>query len=155
MIGQDPNLSSLEGPGNLKMQYDFRQVYASVLGQWFGAAEDEIAGKALPRHFDQLPIFKVTPSSVDAPGTIAGALQVGQNYPNPAANGTTIPIQGFLPSNGQITLYNTEGRIVLSRQIAAGATSVDLDTRALPSGTYIYELASGSARTSKTMVVRR
>lgn len=155
MIGQDPNLSSLEGPGNLKMQYDFRQVYASVLGQWFGAAEDEIAGKALPRHFDQLPIFKVTPSSVDAPGTIAGALQVGQNYPNPAANGTTIPIQGFLPSNGQITLYNTEGRIVLSRQVAAGATSVDLDTRALPSGTYIYELASGSARTSKTMVVRR
>lgn len=36
IIGTNPDLENLDN-GNLPMQHDFRQIYASVLQQWFGA----------------------------------------------------------------------------------------------------------------------
>jgi hypothetical protein len=36
-----------------------------------------------------------------------------------------------------------------------GQRSLDLDTRSIPNGTYIYELQAGSVRRRKTMVVAR
>lgn len=153
-IGNEPNLTDLEAPGNIKMQYDFRQVYASVLGQWYGATEDLISPKALPRTFQQLPIFKVTSSGVAAPENIT-TLQLGQNFPNPAKEMTTIPIDGVLTADGAtLTLYTTDGRRVLSERIGPGQRSVDIPTRSLASGTYVYELSSAGQRRSRTMVVQ-
>ncbi|MEP7218195.1 MAG: DUF1501 domain-containing protein [Bacteroidota bacterium] len=156
LFGPDPNLTDLEGPGNLKMQYDFRQVYASVLGQWFNADETLIQPKALPHHFDQIPIFKTaTINGVDSASAIAG-VQLGQNFPNPAASGTRIPIQGMISGmNARLTLYDIDGRAVLSRDVVAGETAIDLDTRTLPTGTYVYELSAAGARRAKTMIVAR
>jgi uncharacterized protein (DUF1501 family) len=34
--GANPSLTDLDKGGNLKMNYDFRQIYTSVLAQWFG-----------------------------------------------------------------------------------------------------------------------
>lgn len=153
VLGNEPNLSDLEGPGNLKMQYDFRQIYASVLGQWYGADEGLIAPNALPRHFDQLPIFEASASGVDAPMADA-ALQLGQNFPNPANSRTTIPLDGILNGDGRLTVYNAEGRAVLAQAVASGTRSVEIPTSGMASGTYIYELSSGGARRSKTMQVQ-
>lgn len=152
-IGSEPNLSDLEGQGNIKMQYDFRQVYASVLGQWYGADEGLIAPNALPRHFEQLPIFKVTASGVNTPMADA-ALQLGQNFPNPANGRTTIPLDGILNGDGRLTVYNAEGRAVMAQAVTSGARSVEIPTSGMASGTYIYELSSGGARRSKTMQVQ-
>src|SRR5207248_9899671 len=106
-------LTDLEGPGNIKMQYDFRQVYASVLGQWFGADEAQITPKALPRHFDQLPIFELEKSSVSFLDD-AGRLELGQNYPNPARSSTIIPLNGILDGAGAtLDVYSADGRRVV------------------------------------------
>jgi uncharacterized protein (DUF1501 family) len=59
IVGANSNLSDLSS-GNLKMQFDFRSVYASILGQWFGAADSEII-TALNDRFPQLDLFQ-TPS---------------------------------------------------------------------------------------------
>jgi uncharacterized protein (DUF1501 family) len=156
IFGNDPNLTDLEGPGNLKMQYDFRQLYASVLGQWFGASEEYIQPKALPRHFEQLPIFKVQSSGVGVTDTLAAAFQVGQNYPNPATSGTMIPIAGVVSGmSARLTFYNTDGREIFRQPVMPGQTSVDIDTRGLPAGAYIYELTAGPLRRSRTMIVAR
>jgi uncharacterized protein (DUF1501 family) len=153
ILGHDPDLGNLEGPGNLKMQYDFRQVYASVLGQWFGAEEDQIAPKALPRHFDQLPIFK-TEGTVSVPSETLATFQLGQNYPNPAATSTRIPVDGIAAGmDARLTLYDMNGRELLARPVAPGETSVELSARSLPSGTYVYELAAGGVRRTRTMIV--
>lgn len=152
-IGDEPNLSDLEGAGNIKMQFDFRQIYASVLGQWYGAPEEMITPKALPHHFDQLPIFKTVASGVDTPAGFA-SFQLGQNYPNPAAGTTTIPLDGIATGGGHLTLYNVDGRVVMSEQVTSGQRSVEINTGGLPSGTYIYELSAGGARRSRTMVVK-
>ncbi|MFN8360480.1 MAG: DUF1501 domain-containing protein [Candidatus Kapaibacterium sp.] len=155
IIGTDPVLTDVEGPGNLKMKYDFRQIYASVLGQWYGASESEITPHALPRHFEQLPIFQTT-SGVDDFETNTSLLSLGQNYPNPASTQTTIPVQGILSGmTAQFKLTAIDGREVLTQQVMPGQTSITVDTRALPTGAYIYSVTTGSSRRSMTMTVER
>lgn len=155
IIGRDPNLEDLEGAGNIKMQHDFRQVYASVLGQWFGAPEEEITPVALPRHFDQLPIFKVTPSSVDDRDVAAASVRLGQNYPNPASDGTIIPVEGISAiADARLMVYDAQGKVLISERLAPGQTSVEIGTRGLPSGTYMYELVAAGKRMQRKMTVR-
>lgn len=156
IIGSDPDLVNLEGPGNIRMENDFRQVYASVLGQWFGASENEISTRALPRHFEQLPIFRPGVTGVTVSNAAAAAMELGQNYPNPASMATVIPLAG-IPATGaaRFSLYSVDGRQVLVRNVMPGQKSVEIDTRLLPNGTYIYELQSGSVKKRKSMVVAR
>jgi len=155
LVGNDPDLADLEGPGNLKMQYDFRQVYASVLGQWFGASEDQIAPQALPRHFDQLPIFRTQPSDVSYVDASA-SLQLGQNYPNPAFNGTTIPIDGVVDGvRARFSISDLAGRELFSQNVTPGQRSIYFDTRALSPGNYVYVLSAGTVRRTRSMTVVR
>lgn len=155
IIGADPVLTDVEGPGNLKMKYDFRQLYASVLGQWFGASEAEITPNALPRHFEQLPIFQTT-TAVDEFETDTSLLSLGQNYPNPAQTQTTIPMEGILSGmEAQFTLSAIDGREIVSQKVMPGQKAITLDTRMIPSGTYIYSLKAGKSRRTQTMVIER
>lgn len=54
LIGNPPDLSDLED-GDLKAQFDFRQVYATILDQWLGTSSREILGA----RFEPLPLLKV------------------------------------------------------------------------------------------------
>jgi uncharacterized protein (DUF1501 family) len=154
VYGSDPNLSDLEGPGNLKMQYDFRQIYASVLGQWFGAADGEIQPAALPRHFEQLPIFRQVSSAVSLSEEAGSGVTLGQNYPNPVGDGTTIPVGGIAAGTAAwLTLTNLDGRELLRQAVMPGQQAVAIDTRGLPSGTYLYTLVAGTVRRTRSMTV--
>ncbi|MBC8144235.1 MAG: DUF1501 domain-containing protein [bacterium] len=155
-IGSDPNLTDLEGRGNIKMQHDFRQVYASVLGQWFGATEAQITPGALPRHFDQLPIFDAPQVSAPIADGRRVSFTLGQNYPNPAINATVIPIDGMLGvAGGTLSVFTNGGRLVHEQSVPAGKNAVTVDTRALAPGSYVYELSSGGVREAKKMSVVR
>ncbi|QDS96535.1 hypothetical protein FF011L_53470 [Roseimaritima multifibrata] len=52
IIGKRPNLTDLQ-QGDLKHEYDFRQVYASVLKDWLGTDPTPILGK----EYQSLPLF--------------------------------------------------------------------------------------------------
>ena len=155
IIGDDPNLSDLSGPGNLKMQYDFRQLYASILGQWYEASDTELI-PALPHEFNQLPVFKTTPSGIAETDALAAGFTLGQNAPNPARGRVTIPVAGVKSGmSTRFSVYTVEGREVMAQPVAPGQTSVDLDVSKLPSGPYIYALTSGPLRRTRQMVVAR
>ena len=155
VIGNDPNLSDLEGPGNLKLQYDFRQLYASILGQWYEASDSEME-PALPHEFEQLPIFRTAPSSVYAGDTVAAGFTLGQSYPNPASSRVTVPISGVLSGmEARFSLYSPEGRELLSKRVMAGQTSVEFDVSKLTPGTYLYGLTAGPLRRTGKMTVKR
>lgn len=153
MIGHDPDMDDLMADGSLKMEHDFRQVYASVLGQWLGAGDREIEA-ALPRRFAELPIFKGDNASSVADA--ASGLLLGQNTPNPAAVSTTIPFDGVpAGTSGTLALYTADGRLVRSVPVMPGERSATIDVRGLPSGTYLYELAAGPVRRARMMIVAR
>ncbi len=153
LIGHDPDMDDLDGDGSLKMEFDFRQVYASVLGQWFGASDREIDA-ALPRQFAQLPIFKHGGASSALGAAAASALVLGQSVPNPAHESAMIPFDGVPGGAGAVlALYRLDGQRVLVLPVMPGERSVTVDTRALPSGTYLYELVAGPLRRARTMIV--
>lgn len=155
IYGKDPNFEDLEDPGNLKMEYDFRQLYASLLSQWFGAADADIAPGPLPRQFAQLPIFQRAATGVNEEQTSDGLI-LSQNYPNPAAAETVISFEGVgADANATLTIATLEGREILRESITSGQTSLRIDTRKLPNGTYIYELRRGTSRLVRSMTVLR
>ena len=53
LLGSAPDLSKLND-GDLAVQYDFRQVYATILDQWLGVDADSILGG---KH-DRLPLLR-------------------------------------------------------------------------------------------------
>jgi len=59
IVGANPNLADLSS-GNLKMQFDFRSVYASVLSQWYGCSTGEMQ-VVLERDFQALDLIDVPP----------------------------------------------------------------------------------------------
>ena len=55
LYGAAPTLGRLDGNGNLPVAVDFRQLYATVLGPWWGLD----ATRVLQQRFDMLPLLKV------------------------------------------------------------------------------------------------
>lgn len=60
IVGANPNLSDLTS-GNLKLQIDFRQVYASIMTGWFGINKTD-TDYVMKRNFAYLPLFSTARS---------------------------------------------------------------------------------------------
>jgi uncharacterized protein (DUF1501 family) len=52
--GVAPELARLDGNGNLPVGVDFRQMYATVLGPWWGLNSAEVLGQ----RFEPLPLLR-------------------------------------------------------------------------------------------------
>ncbi len=59
IIGNPPNLSSFDDNSNLLHEYDYRQIYSSLLGQHFGLSSD-IIDNALLESFNNLDIISTS-----------------------------------------------------------------------------------------------
>ena len=80
---------------------------------------------------------------------------LGNAYPNPTANTTTIPYT--LPQGtqqGELVFYNTQGTEVKRFKVDNTFNSLLVTTTDIPAGTYYYHLQTdGNASASKKMVV--
>ena len=153
IIGSNPVIASQVGNAdNVPMQYDFRQVYASVLSDWFGTDQNEVL-EVLGNDFDTLPIFK---QSASINGLPAGVVTF-DNYPNPCNGLTTFRIDTLKGGHVQIKLYDTIGRaedLVVDQYLPAGKHEIPYKTDHLTEGNYYYVLHSGHGRMVKTLVKR-
>ncbi len=155
ILGVNPSLTDLER-NQLKMQFDFRQIYASVLGQVFGATPTQLRA-ALQRDFTQVGILST--SSAESETTARPTTyDLAQNYPNPFNPSTTIRYQ--LPETAVVSLkvYDLLGRQVatlVNERQAAGGYTVTFNAANLSSGTYLYRLQAGNfVETKKMMLVK-
>jgi len=150
VIGTNPTIPSVvNAADNVAMQNDFRQVYSSILQQWFGLTKTEAAGVLL-QDFTTLPIFKTTGNV----GNLTEAnITLVENYPNPFKNTTTIKLQttgGFT----QIKIYDAIGNEVatlVDKVLPSGLHEIIFDGSRLSQGNYYYNIISGSKRVSKVM----
>ena len=55
LYGEPPALWRLDGNGNLPVPVDFRQLYATVLGPWWGLDPAHV----LQQRFEPLPLLRV------------------------------------------------------------------------------------------------
>lgn len=152
IIGSDPDLSDLDGVGNLRMEFDFRQVYATMLGGWLGASGNEM-NAALFRSFEQLPIFRRSAS--DVPGTPGAVpLPPGAPFPNPATDRVTIRLQEGMSETGILIVSDGRGVEVLRRPVRPGERFIRIDVGEFPAGQYFYRLQTeGKIRGEGKMTV--
>lgn len=81
---------------------------------------------------------------------------LGQNYPNPARQNTTISYSVPVKSPVEMALYDMQGRQVkmLVNEIKeSGTYTIDLDTRKLSKGVYHYKMKSGNYSDVKRLLV--
>jgi uncharacterized delta-60 repeat protein len=84
--------------------------------------------------------------------------KLGQNYPNPAVNTTTIPFYLVNSQKVIIKLYTNDGKLIkeiTNNTFAAGNNTVVFNTGELTTGIYFYQITAGKFKQARKMVVIR
>ena len=80
---------------------------------------------------------------------------LGQNYPNPANDHTTIVLNN-ITKEMTLEVIDVTGRVVLKEKVGAGSSTIVINTSGLNSGMYFYRIISdGRVLDTKTMQVVR
>ena len=185
VYGSDPKLDAASlagensGPagavpsGNMiyDANYDFRNVYATVINEWLLAGADQATINAAIQDIltqdsnatysansswnASLGFFKTNSQSVGS-NAYAPGLMLLQNYPNPAYGATTIPY--VLQSSGPVELgIFTSAGVEIARPVdgwqSFGPQQTNFDASKLPSGAYYYRLTTSAGTVTRPMVV--
>ncbi|MEL7252429.1 MAG: T9SS type A sorting domain-containing protein, partial [Bacteroidota bacterium] len=142
-------ISNSEG---LPMQYDFRDVYGSILVDWFELEEEQVRS-LLYQDFVRLPILEPCENITDTDDWEDLELEV-QALPNPCYDGFTLSFQ--IPrAHLRITLFDSLGAVV--RQLAdktlpQGRHQLQVDLSRLPAGAYFVRLQMGQKVQTKRVL---
>ncbi|MCX6140812.1 MAG: DUF1501 domain-containing protein [Candidatus Kapabacteria bacterium] len=155
IIGTNPSLTDLDNK-NLKMQYDFRQIYASVLEQWFSASPTVIRN-VLFDEFKTVRVIKKSTTDVDDT-QIADTFSLDPIAPNPVRTETSIRYTLKTSQNVRLEIFDSIGfhvATLVNEDQSPGAYVQSFVVNNLPSGTYFVQLrANGDRRTQAMVVVR-
>jgi len=155
ILGHDPDLVNLDSRGDLLMEFDYRQVYAAALLQWFGAPMNTLQA-VLFREFAALPLFQIA-STVEQ-WEDAALVQSLTVAPNPCSVQTTIGYHLPSPARVTVTIHDLRGRCLVTRDVGdcpAGNGTVVLPLDRFASGTYFVRLQAGSRSAMKALFVER
>ncbi|MXN90750.1 T9SS type A sorting domain-containing protein [Flavobacterium sp. Sd200] len=89
------------------------------------------------------------------PGTATNVL--GQNYPNPVSENTTIPFTLINGGKAVLKLYNTQGRFIreiANENYAPGTNTITFESKGLAPGIYFYQIESNGLKQARKMVIK-
>jgi uncharacterized protein (DUF1501 family) len=164
--GTNPDMDELTSDNQLKtMQFDYRQVFATLLQDWLGA-NPWVMEETLFEGFTKLKFIE-REQRVDPDCQWGGApLLVDQFrslsvFPNPAAVGTEVSVehQGVASYPAVLSLHSLGGQLLAVRTetIQPGANFFYFDVSGLPEGLYIVRVQNkrhGKGEVAKLSVVR-
>ena len=166
--GANVNLSDLTNGNHLKnMNYDYRQVFATLLQDWLGV-NDFVMEAAMFDNYVKMPL--VAPSQVVNPGCYYGGTEIAIDndftkpggfvlYPNPARYHVEISYQGVKNGGGRLSMFDLGGKLIYSGkvQIQPGSNVFYIDLAEQRAGTYIVRIddeTTGQAQVDKLQVVK-
>lgn len=154
VYGKNPDLTNLNH-GNLINEFDYRQVYSSVLKDWLGATDEALQASYFGDFINQrLDLFQTTDLNQNYQ-PISPLL--GECYPNPATHTAYVPV--YLSENKNITvrIYTTGGILVkeLANQLySAGSHTLTADVDNLPRGAYLVRVTAGGQQMVRKLLVQ-
>ena len=155
IFGNNPQLNQLDNNGNLNLQFDYRQIYSTIITDWLGLNQ-EIATNVFGQEFEAIP-FVQTPLSVKNP-PLPAKFKMHPAFPNPFNPTTTLSYT--LPKNGNVTirLLDLRGRVLKTHRMGkqnAGKHLFKLDGRDLSSGSYMAQVeGAGSVLNQKITLLK-
>lgn len=157
VIGNNPVVpANIVNQAGVPMQYDFRDVYASILHDWFGVTETDV--QALFEHqVSLIPIARACNGNVGIDEQVATTTQELICYPNPASHSATV---SFETGNEYVNLavFNTQG--ILVKEVFSGNLnpqkhSFQLDVSGMANGVYVLNIRKQSGDLSTRLVISR
>ena len=149
----DKSIGQSEG---VPMQFDFRDIYGSLLVDWFNVSSSNVKSM-LHNDFKYLPLAGncnegITDTTDEGPEGWA----FGEAYPNPSTKEVFINVASPGYNRLRYSLFDSRGRLVLANEIGVnGQADHMLFTRPsrLPAGTYALRLATETGGTTTRKVV--
>jgi uncharacterized protein (DUF1501 family) len=157
VIGANPTIpSTVTVNDNLPMQFDFRQVYASVLTDWFELPAAEVKAAMGGKEFNTLPIFKANKASIEDYVDLVSRIALNQIYPNPATQSTQI---SYFTESGHLKLsvFDATGqliKVIKDEWHGHGTYVVDFEVDGLRPGNYYVQLSQGEKRITEVLLVQ-
>lgn len=157
LLGSQPSLTDLAPGGNMKYDLDFRSIYGSVLKDWFGLSDADVA-LVMNGTFSPVKVidsaFSTGIYSPEVPETVSFV----RNYPNPFRYHTTIEFGLKTTQHVRINVFDAVGKeisVILNQTLTAGNHQIGFQGSGLPTGTYFVRVWSKSGqKTHKISVVR-
>ena len=137
LLGKNPNLNDLDSNGDIKFEYDFRQVYTAILQDHLGVEAEVVKAIMGNKDFTALPIFKMST------GTVVVGNQdftFEQNAANPFSLYTSVVYSLKKPMDVKVVLYDMLGRellILREGNLAAGVYTEFIEGTRLVPGHYL------------------
>jgi uncharacterized protein (DUF1501 family) len=154
ILGDTPEIDTqADDKEGVQMQYDFRNIYSTILTDWLGATK-QASTSVLFDEFDALPLFKEGCSATLSTDNFSLDLNALQVYPNPVNKELHIK---FIGNNElvKITLYNAIGVVVKQithKKYSAIENRIQIDVQNLPKGNYfIHYQSKGISKTKKLL----
>ncbi|MFM9949737.1 MAG: T9SS type A sorting domain-containing protein, partial [Saprospiraceae bacterium] len=134
------------------MQHDFRDIYGSILMDWFEVSESDVRS-LLYQDFQHLPILQVCSSTSTQPEANHDAIEVNA-YPNPFWEWTTISFQS---GNEwcKLSVFDAAGneiRVLSNQRLSAGEHQIRFEAHDLPAGSYYFRLQLDGRMKTRKMV---
>ncbi|MDP4636255.1 MAG: DUF1501 domain-containing protein [Crocinitomicaceae bacterium] len=145
IIGPNPTIDNqINEQAGVPMQIDFRNVYASILRDWFEAPETSIQSL-----FEQSITYLDVLSGCSVGITEEEALKFKAiAFPNPTPSNTTLR---FIAKGEkyQVFVMNQEGKalaLAFEGELPAGQHEIPMETSKLPAGNYYFLISSNNVR---------
>jgi uncharacterized protein (DUF1501 family) len=145
IIGPNPTIDNqINEQAGVPMQIDFRNVYASILRDWFEAPETSIQSL-----FEQSITYLDVLSGCSVGIAEEEALKFKAiAFPNPTPSNTTLR---FIAKGEkyQVFVMNQEGKalaLAFEGELPAGQHEIPMETSKLPAGNYYFLISSNNVR---------
>jgi uncharacterized protein (DUF1501 family) len=152
VLGSVPNLSVLDTSGDVTHQFDYRQIYASVLQDHLGVDSKVTRSILGDKDFSTLPIFKASTSPLL---TSNPDFELGVNEPNPFMNLTKIRVMLNKATNVKLAIYDMTGReleVLREGAMDAGRYTIMVDGSRWAAGHYLCALKTDMGMKVNRMV---
>jgi len=152
VLGENPTIpNQVEVQEGVPMQYDFRDVYGSVLRDWFDVPESEVRQLLHPA-FQYLPIISDCNAVTDTEELLPEQIQ-SRAFPNPFRSVCTIEFTLQEAARTRISLFNSLGaelRVLTDQRLPAGKHQLRMEGQDLAPGPYYYRImVNGRSRTQR------
>ncbi|MEL6675001.1 MAG: DUF1501 domain-containing protein [Bacteroidota bacterium] len=158
MTGLSPDLSDLDSSNNLKMQYDYRDVFIDVLENWMGADKPTIDYTFDNRTGDP-NINLINPNfatDIDNPD-FSQKPALYPNTPNPVQDETLVRFFLAKHSHVKIGLFDMQGKeltTLVDEDRAQGVHELTYQVTHLTAGTYMLAMEAEGYYAARKMVVK-
>ena len=161
IYGSNPNLTDFDNNANLLHEFDFRQLYATLMTQWFELEQEDIEN-ILFHPFETFPIIDNRFPQVSYPSNKEAVLGIPKDYvlskayPNPFNPNTRLQYAVKEKGYVDIIIYDLKGRKILHpvhELKAAGFYSLDIKGGNWPSGTYLVKMATKDFRKTRKIAL--